>query len=165
MAIARSIGDACRPARLPISLAAAFAFAPIGTHPAQAGCWSVLKSPKWVEVQASLDKAKLCEVIPAGPNRTDRISITRFDICDAPGGFKLDASGSVECKSSPAAVFKSSASGSAETSAVVDIGTCTVTDIQVNLGGTLGAFLSGRPELRQIMKNLAQAKLSELCGK
>lgn len=165
MAIACFMADACRPVRLPISLAAAFVLAPMWMHPAQAGCWSVLKSPKWEEVQASLDKEKLCEVIPAGPNRTDRISITRFDICDAPGGFKLAASGSVECKSSPAATFRSSASGSAEISAVVDIGTCTVTDVQVKLGGTLGAFLSGRPELSQIVKSLAQAKLSELCGK
>lgn len=47
----------------------------------------------------------------------------------------------------------------------MDIGTCAVTDLQVNMGGSLGKFLSGRPEIKQIVKNLAQAKLSELCGK
>lgn len=94
MAMAGIMGDAFQFARLPIPIpmAVVFVLAPMGLHSAQAGCWSVLKSPKWSEVQASLDKAKLCEVIPAGPNRTDRISITRFDICDAPGGFRLEAS-------------------------------------------------------------------------
>lgn len=65
--------------------------------PADARCWSIHKSPNWAEVQAPLGKAKLREILPEGPNRTDKLSISVFDICDAPGGIRLHVEASLKC--------------------------------------------------------------------
>jgi hypothetical protein len=132
---------------------------------AQAGCWLLMKSPQWAGVQAAVGSAKVCEVMPGGPDRTDSVTISRFDVCDAPGGVSLEAEASIECKSSSEAVFQSSATASVRAKVTIDIGTCTVTDSQLELGGTAGELLSGNPEFRKVIHELAQSKLSEFCGK
>lgn len=131
--------------------------------PASAGCWSVLKSPKWTDVQASLAKAKLCEALPAGPNRTDKLSISDFDVCDAPGGVRFHIEASLSCKSK--GLIRITAKASVKADMAVDIGTCTVTEAKLDLGGDAGKLLAGQPGFQRLAQELAQAKLSELCGK
>jgi hypothetical protein len=131
---------------------------------ADAGCWSILKSPKWADVQASLGTSRLCEVLPAGPNHTDKLSISVFDVCDAPGGIRLHAEASLKCKSGSGALIRMKATASVKADVAMDIGTCTVTTSHVDLGGTLGSAFADRPEIQTLVKTLAQAKLSQLCG-
>ena len=131
--------------------------------PASAGCWSVLKSPKWADVQASLAKAKLCEALPAGPNRTDKLSISDFDVCDAPGGVRFHVEASLSCKSK--GLIRITAKASVKADVAVDIGTCTVTEAKLELGGDAGKLLAGQPGFQRLAQGVAQAKLSELCGK
>lgn len=133
--------------------------------PASAGCWSILKSPKWTEVQTSLHKVKLCEALPAGPNRTDKLSISDFDVCDAPGGLRFHVEAALSCKSSPKGLIQITAKASVKADVAVDIGTCTVTEAKMDLGGDAGKLLAGQPGFQRLAQGLAQAKLSELCGK
>lgn len=133
--------------------------------PAHAGCWSMLKSPKWAEVQTSLGEAKLCEVLPAGPNRTESVTVDKMEVCDSPGGVRFEAAASVRCKSSPKALLKTSASASLKADVTVDIGTCTVTSSKLDLSGSLGQGLAARPEFQELVRQVAQRELSKLCGK
>jgi hypothetical protein len=133
--------------------------------PASAGCWSILKSPKWDDVRQSLDKAKLCEVLPVGPNRTSKFSISQFDVCDAPGGLRLHVEASLDCKSGGNALIRTKAKASVKADVAVDIGTCTVTESKLEFGGAAGELLAGQPDLQNVARRIAQAKLSELCGK
>jgi len=153
--------------RSPIMLAAALAALAglLAGSPASAGCWSILKSPKWAEVQQSLDKTKLCEVLPAGPNRTAKFSVSQFDVCDAPGGLRFHVEASLECKSGGNALIRTKAKSSVKADVAVDIGTCTVTESKLEFGGAAGELLAGQPELQSVARRIAQAKLSELCGK
>jgi hypothetical protein len=160
----RCLKVSCRP-KLVASAFILIAAVALSGSPAYAGCWSVLKSPKWTEVQASLAKVKLCEALPAGPNHTDKLSISDFDVCDAPGGVRFHAEAELQCKSGPKGLIKISAKATVKADVAVDIGTCTVTEAKLDLGGDAGKLLAGQPGFQRLAQGLAQAKLSELCGK
>lgn len=49
--------------------------------------------------------------------------------------------------------------------AAVDIETCLVKDVQLQLGGSLGDLIGDRPELKTFLQGYAQGKLTEVCGR
>jgi hypothetical protein len=137
----------------------------LAASPASAGCWSLLKSPKWAEAERFIGKVKLCEVLPIGPNKTAKLSISQFDVCDAPGGIRFHAEAALDCKSGSHDLIKTKAKASVKADIAMDIGTCTVTDARLEFGGAAGQLLKGQPGLQSVVRSLAQSKLSELCGK
>jgi hypothetical protein len=132
---------------------------------ASAGCWSALKSPEWRQITSIISTAKLCEQMPAGPNRTRRLEVTAVDFCTAPNGVSVTANVSVTCGSSTESFLQlSPLDGKVVAKVTLDIGACKITDSTINISGPAAELLSKLPQTQEFLRNWAQIRLSNLCG-
>ena len=132
---------------------------------ASAGCWTALKSPEWRQITSIISTAKLCEQLPAGPNRTRRLEVTAVDFCTAPNGVSITANVSLTCGSSSESFLQlSPLDGKVVATVTMDIGACRITDSNVNITGPAGELLSKLPQTQEFLRTWAQIRLSSLCG-
>ncbi|MBB5577193.1 hypothetical protein GGD50_005844 [Rhizobium paranaense] len=132
---------------------------------ASAGCWSALKSPEWQQISSIIATAKLCEQMPAGPNRTRRLEVTGVDFCTAPSGVSVTANVSLTCGSSTESFLQlSPMDGKVVATVTLDIGACRITDSNINISGQAGEVLSKLPQTQEFLRTWAQIRLSNLCG-
>ncbi len=147
-------------------IAASSVFLALACQPAgAANCWSLLASPNWPGIKQSIDTLKLCEQLPAGPNRTDHLNVTRFDICSDAAGVTINTEADLRCKTSGGAFIKTAIDGSAKVDVTVDVGACQITNSNVVLGGALGKALTSLGGSQAFIRDWAQGQLSHFCGK
>lgn len=151
-----------------ISVQSALSIAVLMVSSATAGaedCWSLLKTPDWPKISASLQEVKLCEKLPGGPDRTRRFEATRIDLCSAPQGVTVRATVSIKCGTSDAAFPRFSVDGDIAADVTVDIGACRINAMEVRASGAVGQYLSSSGLLQGAIQAWGQNELNRLCGK
>ncbi|TAV04533.1 hypothetical protein [Rhizobium ruizarguesonis] len=133
--------------------------------PAEAACWSALKSPEWPRLAESIATIKLCEQLPGGPDRTKKFEVTAVDLCTAENGVSITAKASMTCGASSGAFIKTpSLDGRVVATVTVDIGACSITESNIEISGEVGGLLSSLPQTQQFARSWAQSRLSHFCG-
>ncbi|MGO4441587.1 hypothetical protein [Rhizobium sp. RAF56] len=104
-------------------------------------------------MKQSLATVRLCELLPAGPDRTEKFDATLAAFCSAPEGVSIRAEGKLTCSSSSGALIQMSQNGRVDVELTVDIGACKTIDSRVSIDGDVGTVLSGLPQVQDLARS------------
>lgn len=136
-----------------------------GTTAQAETCWSLMDTPDWPNIRASMEQIQICEVLPGGPDRTRRFEPSQIDICSASEGLRVKSRVETTCATSDRAVFKFSVSGNVSSDVTVDVGACRITSLDIGISGDVGKYLTNLGLLQPVLLGWAQGQLNRLCGK